>query len=263
MIIIGEKLNSSVPATLRALELGDTAAISEIVVRQTAAGAHYLDINTALCGERELERMLFVLDIALSRSSCGIMLDSPDPNVIKAAADRLGSRPAILNSVTLTERLGELVPLAAERGYGVVGLPVEGGHIPRDAASRTENALRLIDALVRAGIPEHNIYLDVLVQSLAADVKSAAQAIETIRRLRSVCPRVNTLCGLSNISFGLPGRAVLNNAFLCAAISAGLTSAILDITCDSTRKAIYAAKAVAGLDEYCLEYIEAMREKQK
>lgn len=261
MTVIGEKLNSSIPKTLQALEANDADAIAELVVRQAEAGAHYLDINTAVCGEKELERMLFVLDIALSHSSCGIMLDSPDPSVIKAAADRLGARPAILNSVTITDRIKELAPLAAERGYGIVGLPIEGTHIPHSASRRTENALRLIEALVKAGIPERNIYLDVLAQSIAADVKSAAQTLETIRRIRSVCPRVNTICGLSNISFGLPRRAILNNAFLCAAISAGLTSAILDITCESTRMAIYAAKAVAGLDEYCLEYIEAVRQE--
>lgn len=259
MIIIGEKLNSSVPATRRALECGDKDALCSLIDRQAAAGAHYLDVNTALCGDKELEQMLCVLRLALSRCACGIMLDSPDPNVIKAAADRLGDRPAILNSVTLTERFDALVPFAAERGYGVVGLPIDGGHIPADAASRTENAMRLIEALVKAGIPERNIYLDVLAQALAADSKSAMQTIETIRRVRSVCPRVNTLCGLSNISFGLPERAALNNAFLCAAVAAGLSSAILDITCASTRMALFAAEAVAGTDEYCLEYIGAAR----
>ncbi len=260
MMIVGEKLNSSIPATLSALDARDEAAVIGMIKAQEEAGADYLDINTALCAQGEQEAMLWVTGLAMEHSNCGIMLDSPSPQVIKEAAALIKDRPLIFNSVTLNERYEEVLPLALEYGAGVVGLPIDQNGIPEDAESRTQNALRLVQLITDYGLRQEQIYIDVLAQAVSVGNENALSALQTVEKLKAFCPRVRSICGLSNVSFGLPGRVNINCAFLSAAVYMGLDSAILDITSPAIRKTLAAARAVSGQDDYCLEYIGVIRQ---
>ena len=259
MIIVGEKLNSSIPATLEALNAKDEATLIRLIQAQEKAGADYLDINTALCIHGEEESLIWLTQLAMKHSSCGIMLDSPSPQAITAAAAIVKDRPLILNSVTLTHRIDQIAPLAKAIGAGVVGLPIDEKGIPEDAEARTDNALRLVKMLSDYGIAYEQIYIDVLAQAISVGSNNAISALHTLHRVKTYCPGVNTICGLSNVSFGLPGRVNINCAFLSGAYLAGLSSAILDITSPAIRKTLAAARALAGDDEYCLEYIGVIR----
>lgn len=257
MILIGEKLNSSIPSTFKAMKEGDDAIIS-LIRLQESMGAEYLDINTAMFEGEELEVMKRVVRLAIENSSCGIVLDSPDPAVISAAAELCSGRELILNSVTADERIDELAPIAARLGCGVIVLPMDTQGIPEEAGGRLECAKIAIEKLTAAGVNEENIYVDAICETLATLDTNAKTALETIKLIKS-STNAKTTCGLSNVSFGLPKRAFINSAFVSIAIYNGLDSAIADPTSEELKRAIYASSAVSGLDEYCMEYIGFIR----
>lgn len=257
MIIIGEKLNSSIPSTLKAMKESDEAIIA-LIKAQEAAGAKFLDINTAMFEADELSVMEKIVKLAIENSECGIVLDSPDPEVIKAASRLCSGRELILNSVTSDERIDELAPLAGELGCGVIVLPMNVDGIPETAEGRLECAKAAIEKLKAAGVDEENIYVDAICETLATLDTNAKTSLDTIRLIKENT-NAKTTCGLSNVSFGLPKRSFINAAFASIAIWNGLDSAIADAANEDLRRAIYSAEAVSGKDEYCMEYIGFIR----
>ena len=258
MIIIGEKLNSSIPKTLEAIKEEDKEYLLSLITSQENNGADYLDINTAIC-EEELDKMLWLIDLVMEHSQCGIMIDSPSVSVVKEAVKRAAGRKVIINSVTLIERIDELLPLIKETGASVVGLPMDEDGIPDTVEKRVANALRLIEKISAFGIPQENIFIDAITEVLCVNKENAMLAIETIRKVKEIHPEIKMVAGISNISFGVPKRININSAFLTATIVAGLDSAIIDINSTQMRVALSAALAVAGKDKYCLKYIKAMK----
>lgn len=258
MILIGEKLNSSIPKTLEAFSAHDEATVVELIRRQEDAGAEYLDVNTAIHGGEELATMLWVISLVREHSSCGIMIDTADPAVMAQAVQAAAGTPLILNSATLTDRFDEVTGLAHFSSAAVVGLPID-GEMPHTLEEKCDKLSALVEKLRKAGIPDERIYADVLIETLATDGESAKNAVGAIGFMTQNFPEVKTTCGLSNISFGLPRRALINSAFLSAAIMAGLSSAILDPSNPAMQDALAAAKVVAGQDDYCMDYITHIR----
>lgn len=263
MIRIGEKLNSSIPATQKMLESRDQEAVVALIEKQAQAGADYLDINTALCGDKELETMLWVMDLAIGHSDCGIMIDSPSTAVIKEAMAACKDRKLIVNSVTITDRIEEIAPLIAASGAGVVGMPVGGDGERGTLEGRMHNIALLVEKLRSYGIRDEQIYVDIMMEAAAFDSESPALALHVIGELKKRFGQVKSICGLSNVSFGLPGRVNINIAALSAGVFLGLDSAIMDVTSPKTRLAFLAADVVAGNDEYCMEYISYLREQEE
>ena len=259
MIIIGEKLNSSIPKTLEAMNSGDIACLQDLIQKQIAGGARYIDINTALCQDGELDMMKRIIDLVQEKSDCGIMLDSPNPEVIVQAIEKV-SAPVIINSVTVDQRFDQLVPLAKEKGCGVVGLPVTNEGMPHDLATKIKNIDLLVDKLRQNGIADQNIYVDILVETLATNGGGAKEVLAAIAHITKNYPQVHSTGGLSNLSFGLPKRGAINAAFMSAAVCMGLGSAITDPTDQNLMLTLAAANAVAGRDEYCMDYITHVRE---
>ncbi|MDD4796652.1 MAG: dihydropteroate synthase, partial [Eubacteriales bacterium] len=152
----------------------------------------------------------------------------------------------------------ELVGDIVQKGCGVVALPI-GTRMPADADARFSNAVQLAQLLVEAGVKPADIYLDALVSALATDDSAGVQALDTIARIRAALPGVHVTCGLSNLSFGLPRRKLINAAFLQFAVERGLDSVILDVANADLRLSIAAAEAVLGRDEYCMRYVTAAK----
>ena len=264
MIIIGEKLNSSIPSTQSVMNARDTCAIRALIENQVALGANYIDINTAVCNN-ELEDMLWILGIAaevIKGCDCGIMIDTTSEKVAAAAAEFLFDKnvPMILNSITVTDRFDTFLPIVKKYGTGVVCLPIGDEGIPMTVAERVENGGIIIGRLKDAGIEENRIYIDAIVEALATGEDNPSITLDTISMIKAKFPSVYTVCGLSNISFGLPRRICLNTAFLAMAVYSGLNAAIMDITSKPMRDALYAVEALCGRDEYCMNYIDYMRE---
>ena len=256
---VGEKLNSSVPSTGEAMLARDFDRLAALAVSQAEAGANCLDINTALCGADEIDMLCRVADIAVEKTECAIMLDSPSPAAIIAALPHTKGRYTIINSVTADERLEELIPAAVEYGAGVVGLPIRSGAIPTTPEGRLENALAIRERLNAAGIPDERIYIDALAESVATGGEAGKTLLETVRLLRRELPGVRIICGLPNVSFGLPKRARLNAAAATLLIEAGADSFICDAASPSLKSAVTACEAFTGKDEYCMEYITYIR----
>lgn len=261
MIIVGEKLNSSIPKIYEIMKEKNTEAIKQIAINQQKAGANFLDINTAIFRENEYDMFKYILEVVLENTECGIMLDSPSTSVIEKAIKLVPNREIIINSITLQDRINELLPIVKSYHTGVVCLPIDKGGIPKTAEKRVENSLKLIELLQNEGIEKKNIYIDVLAETLAVDNEAAKTTIKAISALRKAEAEVHIICGVSNVSFGLPKRTSINVAFLTSAIFAGLDSGILDVTNEHIQSTIYTAELVAGMDEYCMKYLGYIRSK--
>lgn len=263
MIIIGEKLNSSIPATKKALEQDNQEILIGLIKSQEELGAEYLDLNTAMFQEKEEEKLRRLLGLIEENSSCGIVLDSPSPSIIKTILPELKNRKVIVNSVTITQRFDELMPVIAQEGASVIGLPMDEDGVGETLGERLAKIDILIGKFREIDFPEDKFYIDVIVETLATNTESALLALESIAYIKTNYPGVKTTCGLSNVSFGLPKRANINTAFLAAAIYAGLSSAIIDNTNPAIAVAIASASVVTGQDKNCLKYIKLMRKLEK
>lgn len=261
MLKIGESLNSSIPKTLALFEPFDEEGVRALIRAQKAAGAEVLDLNTALCTD-ELGTMKRLFRLVEEEGGLVPMLDSPDSAVL---AEMLSSTEGavFVNSVTLTDRR-ELIPLIARqlsegREVSVVALPVS-DTLPGTAEERRENVRSLLEGLIAQGIPAKALWLDLLIESLATDTESAARVFDTLSFVQAEFSGVRTLCGLSNVSFGLPMRAELNAAFATALLARGLSGAILNVTSPKMRRALAATELLFGEDDYCVNYLSLYRE---
>jgi 5-methyltetrahydrofolate--homocysteine methyltransferase len=168
----------------------------------------------------------------------------------------------MINSVTIEKaRFESVLPLIFEHDASVLALAMGDEGITGTAEARFEAAKRLVNALCAEGVEQNRIYLDPLVQPISVQNDSGSIALSVIRRVKQEFPQVNTTCGLSNVSFGLPQRAKLNRAFLVMAIAAGLDSAIIDPLDRELMDLIKTAAALLGKDRFCKNYIKAFRER--
>ena len=260
MLIIGEKLNSSIPSVKKLFDADDFDALSELVLKQRDAGAAFIDLNTALCAN-ETETMKKLCDIVLEKTDCGFVIDSPDTSVSASVLQYIrekSDRSCIINSITVNER-HENIETALKFKAGLVVLLTDEKGIPDSAEKRFANAERMISFLRERGFDDGDIYIDVITESAAVNPESAAAALDTIKLIRVNYPDVHILVGLSNISYGLPRRGVINSAFLTLAVYNGLDNAICDPLSPDIKNAYLAAEVLNGSDDFCMEYIDAFR----
>ncbi len=258
MIIISEKLNSSIPSSLKLMENGTDKEISDFIAFQCECGADYLDLNAAMCQD-EIGTAKRIADLIIKHGGCGIAIDSPSVSVMKELLEYINGRcDVLINSITLSER-NENIALAEKYQTGIVAVLTDEAGIPDNAEKRLENADLIIKKLLDAGIPSDKIYIDVIAESAAVSDGAAFCALKTTRLIREKYEDVHITCGLSNISYGLPERKVLNSAFFAAAAVLGMDAPICDVTSPSIRRALASSGVLLGIDDYCMEYIEEMR----
>lgn len=261
MIIIGEKINSSIPASKDAIEKLDREVILSLAEAQAKAGADYIDINAGMFLEREGELLSAMAGMVGGELNLPVSIDTPSWQAAEHAAKALKSGKHLINSVTIQpERLENMTALARDRGFAVVALCMSDSGMPENIASCLKTAGRLVTHLTAQGIKPDDIFIDPMLKPLGADENSGTDALETIRKLRALYPECHISCGLSNLSYGLPKRKLINRAFAVAAVTAGLDAAILDPLDRDLMGLISAAEAVSGHDEYCLDYIGKCRE---
>ena len=257
--IVGEKLNSSIPSTGKAMLDGNMEFLTELARSQAENGADCIDINTALCGSGENDMLCKLTDIVKSQTECHIMLDSPSPEAIIAALPHTEGRYTILNSVTVDERIDELIPYAKEFSAGIVGLPIRAGHIPSSPEERLANASAICEKLTASGVSENNIYIDALAEAVATEPDAGKRLLETVKLIKKELPSVHLICGLSNVSFGLPKRGSINSVAATLLTDAGMDTFIADAASPSLKMALAAYGAFSGNDEYCIDYITHIR----
>lgn len=261
MIIIGEKINSTLKSIRPAMESYDAAAIQDIAKRQFEAGASYIDVNAGMFINDEPERLEWLVNTVQEVLDAPFSIDSPNPAAIKRALMANKNSKPIINSITdEKERYNSIMPLVVEYKTGVVALCMDDTGMPETVKDRVVIAERIIGKLSKEGVQLCDIFIDPMVRPVGTGSHYGTVAIETIRKVKEEFPEVHITCGLSNISYGLPARKLLNQAFLIAAIAAGMDGAILDPLDKKLMSFIYAGEALVGVDDYCLNYITKFKE---
>ncbi len=264
MLIIGESINGTIEKVGQAILDRNKAYLRKLVTTQQECGAHCLDVNAGVAGGNELVDLPWLTQLVQEEVSIPLMIDSANPEALKAALSVYRhSEPPILNSISGEEaRWMKLHPVLTERECKVVVLLMDDRGIPKTIEQRLAIAQVLFARLTKMNIPADYIYFDPLVLSVAVEPEAGIVALEMIRRLRSNYPECHVICGLSNVSMGLPGRRLINRTFLNMAICAGLDTLLVDVRDQALLSSIYASKVLVHQDAYCMEYLKAFREKK-
>lgn len=259
MLIVGELINSTRTAVGKAIEQRDKEYLQGLALRQVEAGARVVDVNAA-AGENEIENMKWLVDIVQEVVDVPLCIDSPSAEAIEAGLALCRQR-AMINSISAErQRWEEVLPLVEQYRPGVVALCMDDRGMPNTVEDRLRVAGYMVAGLTAAGLSEDDIYLDPLVKPLGVDTGFGMEALDSTRALRRKYPAVHGICGLSNVSYGLPGRRLLNRAFMVMAITVGMDAFILDPLDQAAMSLLAAARALAGRDEFCLDYIAGFRE---
>lgn len=260
MLIIGERINASRKSIAEAISSRNAAFIQNEAKVQATAGADYLDVNAGTFFGEETKHLRWVIEIVQEVTDLPLCIDSPDPSVIKAVIPLVKKTPMI-NSITLEPfRLEGILPLVAEYKSKVIALCQSGDSIADTVEAKVKMAGQLVKKVKAAGILLDNLYIDPLVYPLATNDQSALATLDAIEKIMKEFPGVHTTCGLTNVSYGLPNRKLVNRTFLVAAIARGLDSAILDPTDKHLFGALKSALMIVGKDEFCMQYIAGFRE---
>lgn len=258
-VIIGERINPSGRKILaEEMKRGDYSRVEADALAQVAAGAHMLDVNAGIPLADEpailaeaIRRVQAVTDVPLSI----------DSSIVAALESGLAAYQgkALINSVTgEEERLHAVLPLAAKYGAAVVAISNDETGISEDPDVRFEIAKKIVERAADYGIPRCDVIVDPLVMPIGAINSAGRQVMHLLRRLHGEL-RVNTTCGASNVSFGLPNRNGINGAFLTMAIASGLTSAITSPLHAEVMQAVLGADVLMGHDPDCTRWIKKYR----
>ena len=259
MIIIGEKINGSIPSAGKAIAERNEEWIRHLARIQEDADADYLDCCASV-NVNELETMKWMLDIMQDETSTKICVDSPDPKVCVDALP-FCKKPGLVNSVSLEgDKIDVIFPAIADTKWNVVALLSGEQGIPSSVEERMVNFDKLMEQAAKYGIAANRIFVDPLVEGLATNQESLLTFAAVCREIKAKFPQIHITSGLSNISFGLPVRKMLNMAFMTLAMQAGMDSAIVDPTNRDMMGIIYATDALLGNDDFCVEYISAYRD---
>lgn len=259
-VIIGERINPTGRKLLAAeMKAGDYSRVQADALAQVAAGAHVLDVNAGIPLADEPAILAESIRLVQSLTDAPLSIDSSIVEALEAGLDAYQGKP-LLNSVTgEEERLERVLPLVAKHGAAVVAICNDDTGISTDINVRFEVAKKIVGRAADHGIPASDVVVDPLVMPVGAMADAGVQVMGLIRRLRNEL-KVNTTCGASNVSFGLPNRHGLNPTFLTMAIGAGMTSAITNPLEAAMMQAVRAADVMMDHDPQCANWIAAYRE---
>jgi cobalamin-dependent methionine synthase I len=259
MLIVGERINSSRKAIQPAVENRDRAAIQEIARRQVEAGATHVDVNAGTFLAQEPEYLEWLVRTAQEVVDVPLCIDTPNPLAAERAIQACQKTPMVNSISGESKRMAEMVPLIKQYGCQVIALCMDDNGIPDDARSRFQIASRLLEQLSKEGIGPDRVFFDPLIYPVSTGSHFGVVALDTIRLIKASLPGAQTICGLSNISHGLPNRKILNQAFLVMSVAAGLGGVILDPLDRRMMALLVASEALLGKDEFCSLYIAAHR----
>lgn len=260
MLIVAERINSSRKAINGAIKAQDADFIRAEAKAQAEAGADYIDVNAGSFVGQEAEYLCWLVAVVQGATELPLCLDSPDPAAIAAALEVVKG-PVMLNSITLEkQRLAGMLPMVKKYRTKIVALCQSEKGMANTVSEKVGIAQQMVVVLTKEGVALDDIYIDPLIYPIATDTQSAVAALGAISEIRQLFPGVHTICGLTNVSFGLPVRKLINRAFLVAAMAHGLDSAIIDPTDRELMASLVAAETILDRDKFCVGYITAYRE---
>lgn len=262
MLIIGERINTSRKAVAPAVGARDGDFVRSEARNQVEAGADYLDVNCGTFVQEEPELLEWLVRTVQSAADVPLCLDSPNPAALRRALAAHHGR-ALINSITAErDRWGKVLPLVKEYGARIIALTMDDEGMSESAEERFRVGARLIENLTKNGVAPEDIFIDPLVRPVSTGTHYALVVYEAILRIRREFPGVHTVCGLSNVSYGLPARKLVNQTFLVQAMQAGLDAAIVDPLDKRLMSLIYASELLLNRDEYAANFLSAFRQER-
>ncbi len=260
MIIIGEKINGTRKQVAKAIQDRDAEFIRELARSQVENGATYLDINAGTLPRQEPEDMAWLVEnVQEAAPEATLCLDSANSSALKAGIEKCAKTP-MLNSLSgETFRVDGVLPLACEFQAELIVLALDDKGIPKTSEGRLDIVRKLVEMTRKGGLPDKKLFVDPLVMAISTGIENGNVTLETCRKILAEFPNVHLTCGLSNISFGMPLRPVLNQAFAVLLIQAGMDSAIVNPEDREFRGIMMAAETVLGKDRHCLNFNRAFR----
>ncbi len=260
MLIIGELINSTRKQIRKAIEEKDAAFIQDLARRQVEAGARWIDVNAGAFPTDEVERLRWLITVIRQVTPAPLSIDSPRPAAVEAGLAMAGADP-FLNSISAeSERYRTLVPFLKKYGANVVALSMDDTGMTDDREKVWQVADGLVKRLEDDGVAPDHIFVDPLIRPVSTNGEYAVGALWVVQKVAAAHPQVHRTCGLSNVSYGLPKRRLVNQVFVAMAIASGMDSAIIDPLDPRMMASIAAAEALAGRDQFCMGYITADRE---
>ncbi|BCL62234.1 methyltetrahydrofolate--corrinoid methyltransferase [Desulfomarina profundi] len=257
--VIGERINTTLKKVKAAVEVRDDGYIREDVRKQTEAGATYIDVNGGARIGHEEEDMRWLLEVVQEATELPLCLDSPDPAVLEMAYGLVKKKPMI-NSISLEkDRFEPMINYLQGKECRIIALCMDDSGMPKTVDDIVSRAVSLVAELEKIGFARDDIFIDPLIQPMSVDVTNGQTAMEAIKRIMTELEGVHTTGGLSNISYGLPQRRIINRCFLAMMISHGFDSAIMDPLDRDIMAMTVTADMLAGNDQFCMNYIKAVR----
>lgn len=257
--VIGERINTTLKRVQAAVAGRDAQYIQADVKQQVEAGANYIDVNAGARIGHEEEDMRWLLDIIQQATDIPLCLDSPDPKILEMAYGLVKQKPMI-NSISLEkDRFEPMMKYLEGKDCRIIALCMDDSGMPKTVRDIASRATSLVCELEKIGIKRDDIFIDPLIQPMSVDVKNGMAAMESVRTIKSELEGVHTTGGLSNISYGLPERKIINRTFLAMMIANGFDSAIMDPLDKSIMALTTTADMIVGSDNYCMKFIKAVR----
>ena len=262
MIIIGGKLNGAIPVVKKAIEEKDEAFIRDRAIAQAEAGATYIDVCAGTAPEIELESLKWMMDIVQEAVETPLCIDSPDPEILKAVFP-LCKKPGLVNSVSGEgNKMDVLLPLFddADPAWELVAMTCDNAGIPNTVEKKVELTKMMVEEAKKHNLTPNRIHIDPCVMALSTENHSFLNFKAEIEGIREIYPDIHITSGLSNISFGLPARKLMNQNFMTLSMFVGMDSAVMDPTSRDMMGAIFATDALLGNDRLCRKYSKAFRQ---
>ena len=262
MIIIGELINGTRKRIKAAIADRDSAYIAKLTKQQDEAGASFIDLNPGTVGDQEVADAVWLVQVAQEATAKPLCFDTPNPTAMAAAFEAYtGAAVPMINSISLeSERLATMLPLIKEAGCNVIALSLGDAGMPMRPGDREKAALPLLDLLVdQGGLPPENIYMDPIITPVSTQAEVVSLICGAVSAIKAHSPKSHVTSGLSNISFGLPNRKLLNRVAVTLFMQAGMDSAVMDPLDAQIMGQIFATEALLCRDEYCMNYLMAFR----
>ncbi len=259
MIIIGEKINGSIPSVGKAIAERDADFIRNLAKVQSKAGANFIDVCASVNAAVELETMKWLIGLVQEVTDTPIAVDSPSARIC-ADAIKFCNKPGLVNSVSLEgDKIETIFPIIADTKWECAALLCDDKGIPKTAEKRLEVFAGIMEKAKKYNIVPFRLHIDPLVEMLCTSEDGINMIIKVLTKIKADYPTIHLTGAASNVSFNLPARKMINQAFVVLAMNAGMDSVILDPLNRDMMGLIYATDALLGRDEYCIEYINAYR----
>jgi len=257
--VIGERINTSRKSVQAAVAERDSDYIIDDIEKQLNAGADYIDVNAGARIGHEEEDMKWLLDTIQPVATVPLTLDSPDPAILEMAFKMVEKTPMI-NSISLEkERFDTMMPFLEGKECSIIALCMDDAGMPKSSDDISNCARTLIGELNKIGYATASIYIDPLVQPISTESSKGVMVLDAVRAIKDEFADVHITGGLSNISYGLPQRHIINRTFVTLMMDAGMDSAIIDPLDKSIMATIRTADMLLGHDDFCMNYLKGVR----